>query len=494
MSASSIELRSPRLEPMLPHMLPFVPVLIVMATACAVLMAELLRRESDRMPFDALVAIGVSAALVASVVLWVRGPGATGPVTFDGYALFFNVAYCALALLTVAVSPRIPVRGRSVIGAGRHMLLLLALAGFMVTSAAADLILVFLALEVAWLSTVLLVAAGDRDERATEAAFKALVLGAVAGAFLLYGVALVYAVTGATRLDAVGARIAASSLDPHILVLVAMVMLLAGFGFVVSAVPFHMWAPDTSRGADACTAGFVTTGLRLAGFAAFLRVWLTGLEALRVDWLPILSAMAGLTMIVGAVAAVGQTSVRRLVAYVSVAQTGYLIVALVSASQAGKAAVLVALAVWGAACAGVFTVLATTSRADEAHDDVRDFIGFGSARPVEAAMLTVCLLTLAGLPPTAGFSARWLVLGAALQEGLVALAVIGALAGVVLSFACLRLVVQMYMTAAPATARGSHVSGRASAGLVVVGALLVWVAVWPAPLVAAATTAAAAIF
>jgi NADH-quinone oxidoreductase subunit N len=480
---------------MLQQVIPVVPVLLVVATACAVLASELFRRESDEMPVVALASIGVSAALVASLLLWRRSPEMVGAIVPDPYALFFNIVFCALALFTLASSSRAAAQGRTAsAGAGRHALLLFAVAGLMVATAARDLAIVFLAIEVAWISTVILVAAGQDDEAATEAAFKALILGAFSGACLLYGVALGYAVTGATRLDALAARIAASSLEPHVLVLMAMVLLIAGFGFLVSAVPFHMWTPDTSSGAEARMAGFITTGIRVAGFAVFLRVWLTGLEALRVEWLPVLSAMAGVTMIVGAVAALGQSNVRRLVAYVGVAHTGYLIVALVSASQTGKAAVLVSLVAWGAANAGVFGVLAAVARADRPHDEVRDFIAFGYARPGASAVLTICLLSLAGLPVTAGFAARWLVFSAALQEGLVALAVIGALTSVVLTYACLRLVAQMYMTAPAGPARRPEVSRRVMAGLVAAAAVLIGIGLWPAPLVAAAMRSVASIF
>jgi NADH-quinone oxidoreductase subunit N len=241
-------------------------------------------------------------------------------------------------------------------------------------------------------------------------------------------------------------------------------------------------------------AGFVTTGLRVAGVAAFLRVWLTGLESLRVEWLPVLSALAGVTMIVGAVAALGQASVRRLVAHVGIAHTGYFVIGLVSASQVGKAAVLVSLGAWALATVGVFAVLAVVSRVDRSYDEVRDFTGFGYARPAEAAVLSLCLLSLAGVPVTAGFVARWLTLSAALQEGLVALAVLAALTSVVVTTACARVIVQMYMIAPAGASDRSPVPGGVTAALVAVAILIVGIGLWPAPLVAAAMRSAMSIF
>ncbi len=363
----------------------------------------------------------------------------------------------------------------------------------MVAASARDLVTAILGVQTVWLASLVAAGLGRARDAAPEFTFKGAIAGAVVFGAWWFGAALVYAIAGTMRLELLAARIAASSLDPNVLVLVAMVLALAGMSFVVAAVPFHLWSADAGEGTDAITAAFITTTLRLAGFAVMLRVLMTALEPLRVEWLPVLSAIAGLSLIVGAVVAVAQSNVRRLLAHIGVAHAGCLMVGLAAASQAGKAATLFALVSWAVANAGALTALGSLS-ADRRYDDVRDFAGLGDERPVVAAVLAVCLLSLAGLPPSMGFVAKWLVLSAALQEGLVPMAVLAAVASVVLAFACLRLVVQMYMTSAHGPRRRTIVRRRRLAGAIAAAALIVACGLWPGPVLAAMTRMAASIF
>lgn len=479
---------------MLRPLVPFVPVLIVVAAACAVLLTSAFRAGPEPRSSGTMAFIGVGSAIVASMVLWGREAGGPAVLVVDDYTVFFNVLLCTLALIALPAMAAGDRPGRPQADASDRALMLLSLAGMMLVAASRDLLLVVLAVEVAWLGAVVLTGLGRASDAAAEAAFKALILGAFSGVFVLYGMGLLYVAAGTTRLDALTVRIAALSLDPNVLVLVAMVLVLAGFAFLVSAVPFHMWTPDVSSGADPAVAGFVTTGIRAAGVAAGLRVLLSSFEPLRTDWLPVVSALAGITMVVGAIVAAGQSSVKRLIAYVGVAQAGYLLVGLVAASPTGKAAVLFALAAWGVATMAAFGVIAAISRSDQPYDDVRDFAGLGRERPRAAALLTICLLSLGGLPPTAGLAAKWFVFGAAVQEGFVALAILGALTSVVIAFACVRVIVQMYLVDAPAFRRRPDVPGRAMTAVIVAVVWLVCTGVLPGPLLAVAIRSVASVF
>ena len=480
---------------MLRTLVPFVPVLLVVATACAVLLGGAFRPGPESRLSGAMAAIGVGGALVASMALWGRDPGGPAALIVDDYTLFFNVLLCALGLMTLPGLSTAHRPGRLThVDASHHALMLLSLAGMMLVAASRDLLLVVLAVEVAWLGAVALTGLGRTSEAAPEAAFKAPILGAFSGVFVLYGVALLYGVAGTTRLDALTVRVATLSLDPNVLVLMAMVLVLTGFGFLISAVPFHMWTPDVASGADPAVAGFVTTGIRTAGVTVGFRVLLTAFEPLRPDWLPVVSAMAGITMVVGAVVAVGQSNIRRLVGYVGVAQAGCLLVGLLAASPTGKASVLFALAAWGVATVAAFGLIATLSRSDQPYDEVRDFAGLGRGRPRAAALLTICLLSLGGLPPTAGLAAKWFVFGAAVQEGFVALAILGTLLSVVLAFACGRVIVQMYLVEGSALRRGPDVSGRAMASGIAAAAWLVSTGLLPGPVLEAALRAVASVF
>ena len=192
-----------------------------------------------------------------------------------------------------------------------------------------------------------------------------------------------------------------------------MVLLMVGFAFKVSAVPFHMWTPDAYQGAPTLVTGFMSTGVKAAAFAAFVRVFLSTFEPLRLDWVPVLSAIAGLTMILGTVVGVAQTSVKRMLAYSSIAHAGYLLVGLVAANSAGKAAILFYLVAYAVTNLGAFGVLAALSSADRPHDDMRDFAGLWQDRPGLAGLLTVFLLSLGGFPPTVGFVGKWYIFNAA---------------------------------------------------------------------------------
>ena len=271
-------------------------------------------------------------------------------------------------------------------------------------------------------------------------------LGAFSSAFFLYGIALAYAVAGTTRLDELALRIAGHSAAPTVFVLIAIVLLLVGFAFKVSAVPFHMWTPDAYQGAPTLVTGFMSTGVKAAAFAAFVRVFLTAFEPLSAQWMPVLAAIAIATMIVGTVVGVAQTSVKRMLAYSSIAHAGYLLVGLVAGHrrrQGGDALLPAGLRrheprrlrrSWRCSPAG-----RRARRGARLRRAVEERAGL-------AALLTVFLLSLGGFPPTVGFIAKWYIFTAAVQEGHYALAILGVLTSVISVFFYLRIVVLMYMT------------------------------------------------
>ena len=244
-----------------------------------------------------------------------------------------------------------------------------------------DLLIVFIALEIMSLGVYVLTGLKRASGEGAEAAFKYFVLGGFSSAFFLFGIALTYAVAGTTKLDELGMRVAGSAREPSVLLVLAMLLLLVGFAFKVSAVPFHMWTPDAYQGAPTLVTGFMSTGVKAAAFAAFLRVFLSALEPLHSQWVPVLSGIAGLTMILGTVVGVAQSSVKRMLAYSSIAHAGYLIVGLVAVNSAGKAAILFYLAAYAVTNLGAFGVLAALSSPDRPHDDIRDFAGLGHDRP-----------------------------------------------------------------------------------------------------------------
>ncbi len=477
---------------MLNDIIAIVPILIVVLSGCAILLAEAFRRPGEWMPMGWLGLIGTVGGIVTSVSLWDRQAVGFGVVIVDNFSVFFNVTICAIGFLTILISTGTAERDRLPTGE-YYALVMFSLSGMMLMGSTRDLLVIFLALEIMSLGVYVLTALKRSSAAGAEAAFKYFVLGAFSSAFFLYGIAFAYAVTGTTMLDEIGLRVAGAALDPGVLVYFAMGFLLVGFAFKVSAVPFLMWTPDAYQGAPTLVTGFMSTGIKAAAFAAFVRVFLTALEPLRLDWLPVLSAIAGLTMIVGTIVGVAQTSVKRMLAYSSIAHAGYLLVGLAAANTAGKAAILFYLVAYGLTNLGAFGVLAALSTPDRPHDDVRDFAGLGNQRPGLAALLTVFLLSLAGFPPTVGFIAKWYIFAAAVQENLIALAVLGVLTSVISVFFYLRIVVQMYMSDETAPAR-PLVPRVAMAGMVIALVAVFYLGVLPGRLLSIAVDSVASIF
>src|SRR5438128_10687972 len=299
-----------------------VPTACVTAAAIAAMVAEAFRDPGERMPIAGLGLVGLVGAAIATVLLWNHNASSFGVIVADNFGLFITAVLIIVGLLALAISG--PTIDREQLPGGEYYaLMLFAIAGMMLMATASDLLVIFLALEV--LSLAVYVLTGIRRDSAagSEAAFKYFLLGAFASAFFLYGIAFTYGLTGSTRLDRVGSLIAAQAMAPTPMQLLAVGLLLVGFAFKVSAVPFHMWTPDAYEGAPAAVTGFMSTGVKAAAFAAFFRVFLAAFEPLHRDWWSaIVWAIAAATMILGTVVGVAQTNVKRMLAYSSIAHGG----------------------------------------------------------------------------------------------------------------------------------------------------------------------------
>jgi NADH-quinone oxidoreductase subunit N len=421
-----------------------VPIVCVTLAGLAAMIAEAFRGKGEQMPIGGLGVIGLSFALVSCVLLWDRNATSLGMIQADNFGLFISITLAVVGLVTIAVSGDAIRRDGLPVGE-YYTLLLFAIAGMMMMALATDLLMIFLALEILSISVYVLTGLRRESPTATEAAFKYFLLGAFSSAFFLYGVALTFVLTGSTHLDAVGRWMAAEGMDVTPMMLFAVGLLAVGFAFKISAVPFHMWTPDAYEGAPTVVTGFMSTGVKAAAFAAFVRVFLSAFEPLQADWTPVLWALAMATMIVGTVVGVAQTNLKRMLAYSSIAHAGYLLVGLVAANEIGKASILFYLLVYAITNLGAFGIIALLSSAERPHDQLRDFAGLWYSRPTLAALMAVFLLSLGGLPPTAGFVAKWYVFSAAVRAGYYDLAIVGMLSSVVAVFFYLRVVVMMYM-------------------------------------------------
>jgi NADH-quinone oxidoreductase subunit N len=450
----------------------------VTAAAIAAMVAEAFREPGERMPIGGLGAVGLTGAGIASVLLWNHPTSSFGVVAADRFGMFVTLILVLVGFLSIATSG--PTLDRERLPRGEYYaLLLFALAGMMLMATATDLLVIFLALEVLSLAVYVLTGIRRTSAASTEAAFKYFLLGAFSSAFFLYGIAFTYGLTGSTRLDRVGAVMAAQAMSASPLHLVALGLLMVGFGFKVAAVPFHMWTPDAYEGAPSSVTGFMSTGVKAAAFAAFARVFLSAFEPLRPDWWAVIWVVAALTMIVGTVVGVAQSSVKRMLAYSSIAHGGYLLVGLISANDVGKSALLFYLLTYAITNIGAFGIISLLETGEHANDQVRDYAGLWKERPGLAALMTIFLLSLGGFPPFAGFIAKWYIFSAAVKGGYNGLAIIGVLTSVISVFFYLRVVVMMYMTDRESPIGLPVTPAIAGAALVVSAILLFYLGILP---------------
>jgi NADH-quinone oxidoreductase subunit N len=422
-----------------------VPMACVTAAGIAAMVAEAFREPGEQMPIGGLGVVGLVGAAIACFLLWDHNTTSFGVVSADNFGLFVTWILIVVGLLSVAISG--PTIDRERLPGGEYYaLMMFAIAGMILMATATDLLVIFLALEVLSLAVYVLTGIRRASPASSEAALKYFLLGAFSSAFFLYGIALTYGLTGSTRLDRIASLMAAQAMSPTPLQFAAIAFLLVGFGFKVAAVPFHMWTPDAYEGAPPAVTGFMSTGVKAAAFAAFVRVFLFAFEPLRAQWSGVIWVVAAATMILGTVVGVSQSNVKRMLAYSSIGHGGYILLALLAANDIGKGAVLFYLLTYAVTNLGAFGVIAALETADRPNDDVRDYAGLWHERPWLAALMAVFLLSLGGFPPLAGFIAKWYVFSAAIKAGYTGLAIVGVLTSVVSVFFYLRIVVMMYMT------------------------------------------------
>jgi NADH-quinone oxidoreductase subunit N len=453
------------------ELLSILPQLVVAALAMIVLLVDACAPKGNAGRAPATVSlIGLIVALVVTL-----GMGATdsqpvlgGMVISDRYTQFFNIVFLLTAIVAVLLS--VEYLEREGISHGEYYaLLLLTTVGMMIMAAATDLIAVFLGLEV--LSISLYILAGYARERlaSEEAAMKYFLLGAFASAFFLYGVALIYGATGApsgpagaTSLEAIRDQITQRGLGPgDPLLMAGAALLIVGFCFKVAIVPFHLWTPDVYEGAPTTVTAFMSVGAKAAGFAAFLRVFLTALPVLAEQSAQVLAVLAALTMIVGNVVAISQRNLKRMLAYSSIAHAGYILVGLVAAvkgAAGGLPAVLFYTLGYMVMNLGAFGVIIAFRKRGEEVLEMDQYAGLGFRYPALGAAMTLFMISLAGLPPSVGFLGKLYLFSAALDAGYTWLVVIGVLTSVVSVYYYLRVTVMMYMSAPETEAEPTQVS------------------------------------
>jgi len=418
-------------------------ILIVAGTLLMVLDPVIHKRSSEMFGHISLLALA-GAAVGAVFAYQNGGPAFGGMLMVDGFATFFRVLVIAVGILTVLPSYRYLAR-QDAETSEYHALIVFSISGQCLMAASNDLIMVFIGLEISSISSYILAGYMRDDKRSSEAALKYFLLGSFATAFFLYGVALIYGSTKSVNLSMVRQVLAGQDAPSTVFIGVAAALMFVGLAFKVSAAPFQIWAPDVYQGAPVPVAAFLSAGPKAAAFAVLLRIFMTALEPIGSSWEPLVWGAALLSMTVGNFAALLQTNIKRMLAYSSIAHAGYVLVAVTSRSDAGIAAVMFYLAAYAFMNVGAFVAVSSLAGKGERYTSIDDFAGLGQKQPMTAAMFSIFLLSLIGVPLTGGFFGKFYIFKAAMESHLVCLTVLGLLNSAVGAYYYLRVLVVMYM-------------------------------------------------
>lgn len=428
------------------NLIPLLPGIQVLLTALVVLLRDLFFKEHESRGFLALISlIGLALAAGEAVALWGARESAFGDaIVVDHFALFFTLIFLLVAALTIMASIHY-VRLTGIHEGEFYSLVLFATVGMIVMAAANDLLVFFLGLETMSVAVYVLSGMWRSSARSSEAAMKYFLMGAFATGFLLYGIALIYGATGSTNLNQIGDFLVEQPREWPLYLVGGGFLLLIGFAFKIGAVPFHFWVPDVYEGAPTPVAGFMAVAVKAAALAAWVRVLTHKLSPLDADWTVPLWIVAIATMTLGNLLAIGQTSVKRMLAYSSIAHAGYLLIAIVVGEEWGGMPLLYYAAAYALMTFGAFAVLGCLAESGDARENYRDFAGLGFRRPLLGLAMSIFMLSLAGFPPLAGFVGKFYVFRSAVLAGYLGLAIIGVLNSLLSVVYYLRVIVSMYM-------------------------------------------------
>ena len=406
------------------------PELIITVAACAALVMEVILpyKLSKWTAYSSLAGIGLAFVSLGAQFLSMGGTfrfssltnlspidGFYGMVRIDGFALLFRAIFLIAAALAIAISIRFLDIEREQHGE-YYSLILFATVGMMFLGSGYDLISLYISLELMALTFYVLVAFTKRERRSNEAGMKYFLLGAFSSGILLYGMSVIYGVTGSTNLGEIGRNLNSTG-DLRPFVLIGMIALAAGLFFKVAAVPFHMWAPDAYEGAPTSVTAFLSTGSKAASFALYARIFFVALGPMQVDWAPLLGIVAALTIVVGNWAAITQENSKRLLAYSSISNAGYLLLAIIANNSYGNIGLVIYLVVYTLMNMGAFGVIISLRRRGIIGDNVDDMTGLAQKAPGMAAMMAIFMLSLGGLPGTGGFIGKYFLLWGLLSRG-----------------------------------------------------------------------------
>ena len=460
------------------------PEIIVTVFALGLLIADFAIKGSKK-PLWWATLIGLGAAIVMTAIqAGEKGSTLAGMFVADPFAAVFKLILLITAFLVVMTSPDSRRIAPASLGEF-YSLLLMATLGYMLMASSADMVMIFVAIEMGSIPSYALAAYAREDRRSIEAGLKYFILGTVSSAIMLYGMSFLYGLSGSTSVADVATALSSAGVSLNAAT-VGMLLVLVGFAFKMTVVPFHMWVPDTYEGAPTPVTAFFSVVSKTAGLALLIRVMVLMQEALvslAVDWRAVFVVLSALTMILGTVVGVVQTNVKRLLAYSSIAHVGYMFIGVAVGTDAGFESVIVYLITYIFMTVGAFSVVTAVSR-EAGGDDLEHFAGLQRRSPVLALTMAIFMLSLAGIPPLAGFIGKFKVFAAAIEEGSMpslALAVIGILTSVVSLFFYCKVLRVMYLVRDTAEAGEIRVSVPMRATVVISAVFTILICIYPAP-------------
>lgn len=421
------------------------PEIILICFGLILLLLDLIVKRKETVAF-----VGVIGALVSAFVnfklyaLGWSGSSLMGMFVFDGYANFFKLIFYANIVFTILISLKYIVIEEASFGE-YYAILLFATSGMMIMAGAIDLITLYLGLELMALSTYILAGIMRKHVRSSEAALKYFFLGAFSSAFLLYGISLTYGLTGTTNLGDIALMLKTSNLISDPIILLGIIFFIIAFGFKIALVPFHMWAPDVYEGAPTSITAFMSVGPKAAGFAVLGRVFFSAFGDMHMQWASILIPLAVLTMAVGSITALAQTNIKRMLAYSSITHAGYMLLGVITGTPEGLASTMNYLFIYALMNIGAFAVVIMLRSKGVKGEDLSDYEGLAKSHPLASALMLVFMFSLTGIPPTAGFIAKFYVFMEAIKAGYVFLVIVAVIFSVISAFFYLRVVMYMYM-------------------------------------------------
>ena len=484
----------------LADLLTILPELLVAGTACILLVLDPLTPSSKK---DGLAWMSLGTLVLCFLVtvghLDDRIYAFSDLVVVDSYASFWKLLLYVVSSLTILLSMTY-LKEEKIDLAEYYGFILLSLAGMMIMVSGADLLTIYLGIELMSISLYVMAGFKRFEARSIESSAKYFILGSFSSGILLYGISLLYGVAGSTRLAEVAEAINGRGVDDP-LVMVAMMLLIVGFGFKVAAVPFHMWTPDVYQGAPTSVTAFMAVASKAASFAAFLRVLLEGFGGVKPNWQGLILAVCLVTVALGNIVAVVQTNVKRMLAYSSIAHAGYALIGLVVAGSVangdplvslGVSSVMLYLAIYSFMTLGAFAIVALLRKGGLEGDELEDFTGLSKRHKGAAFLMLIFMVSLAGIPPTGGFIGKFYLFMAAVNAGMAWLAVVGLIFAAISAFYYLRVVMVMYMREPSATQESETRLALSPATTVVLACAIagvVFLGIYPGPLVSVTTSA-----